>query len=47
MRYFNTFKILIVAGFENIVRLYKMNAEYLECTRLGELKGHLALINTV
>ena len=41
------FQVLITAGYENAISLYKINKMYSERSLIGQFKGHLALINTL
>jgi WD40 repeat protein len=38
--YFETYQILISAGFENKIRLYSINPEFYDAISVGRLVGH-------
>ena len=47
MVYSNTFQTLITAGFEHRISLWEINPVHLDCTKVGQLVGHVNIITVI
>jgi len=47
MDYFESYQLLLVAGFENTVKVFSVTPEHYELNSLGRLVGHVSIVNAV
>ena len=47
MSYFESYQLLLIAGFENTVKVFTITPEYYELNCVGRLVGHVSIVNAV
>ena len=47
MEYFESYQVLLVAGFENTIKIFNFTAEHCELNSVGRLVGHTNVITAV
>lgn len=47
MEYFESYQVLLVAGFENTVKVFSITPEHYELNAVGRLVGHVSIVNAV
>lgn len=47
IKYFKSYQVLLVAGYENSIPIFKMTPKYYDMSVVGRLIGHLSIVTAI
>jgi len=47
LKYFNTYQVLVTAGYENSISIFEIHPQYLDQSLLGKLIGHNSMVTAI